>query len=1094
MNPVRPKQYIGSLVLCDLPASPADAFQNATLTYQANQLSITILAPEKFACSPYSALDLHAENFSYFKDLALTFTQGIGENSLRVQGSVTAVVLDAEIPLTVGLGEDGRLAFSIAPPALPAIAIGNWGFLDVTSLRLKPSTTSTEGLQALYSFDEGQGSVVYDCSGAEQPIDLRVQTAPTTVRWDTGYLSFNENALVSSGIAARSPSAGAVAAVSSAKRVIDACRTSQKVSIVAWLRSKQMTFPDAPARIVTLSKDISNRCFALSLDKGNGNPTTRRDRYIVRFRTQETNANGEPSLETEPSLVSNNLVCLTYTFEPQKENNREQNAKFYVNGFLKEDRAVGGNLDWPQNDAAYALGLGNEVSYSPESRANDKHNRPWQGDLYRVAIFSRALPPEEIYQQYYPILEIKGQFRLKNAPAPLNLPFLATLKMEQVGSNHLELSLRDAGNWSVADQLQFTAIQMVLRRPLPNSIDPPIDWVLASGSVEGLLWGNALTFGMYGSVNGNGVNLSLVTPASGSTEVNLRLEGLNTLVFSQIELQSQRTLEGSIWQLNSTTDMTEVMLPRLRDGRPFDFNTDFKLRLTPPVLGFKLIDDKQRVVLNGRWLDQPLALYNQDPRRGMVLHDAIAFQLPFRLPLGLIRDPETGAPLINSVTLDSELTATVALELTSLGFLAYISGSFSWSAVKPSLTFTIPPFPVVKPPFTPNQILDLLLDKLKAEAGTIFASTFRHPEDYFFTVVGDRPLLYLGGNSSPSSSSQTTTLPNLFSSPEDISFGTFSLKHDSDTESYILTLNPGSLSPGELKANYQTFLEKVEERSLYPGALTLVKARIAERLPLPLDQLLYYYYGFEPDKNIIDLHGGMRLRVDYQTYQFVHPASPSASSGFVGSGTTYYHLNSYRRNGPIPFLGLDAFLSALSLTTQPNQELGFGGGIDLFRVGYRMPYGRLVYPRQVAGNEGLPNGERTTALIGAKSLVDLNQATQRLLSTGRLESTNDYLSVFFRGRATVIPEIAVFVQGQPEYVPVGTTLRQVLERYASVPMGLPGQTLTLQMGTPRISRLIHEGIDDAPSYRFVNLSNAQATAIGWDPYDLPVVKGDRIFL
>lgn len=1078
-------KYAGGAVLMDLPAAPADAFQNLTLTYQSNSLSITIRASDPFAFS--------AQKLTHFENLELTFSEQLGTGRLDVAGRVTAVILGSKIPLSLGLGEDGRLAF-IPDSSREAIAIGDWGWLDVTSFAIRPSGFSTTGLQALYTFDEGQGTTVYDCSGVVPAIDLQFRTATEPVQWGAGHLTLRENALISSGLPAQNSGSA-----STAKRLIDACLLSNQFTLLAWVKSfDQLRYPDrAPARIVTLSKNISERCFTLGEERKGGSQNLEY-RYITRFRTSETSSNGTqkggdaPLLDT-PSPRPSSINCLAYTFAPQEGNSQHKNAKLYVNGSLREDCKLEGKINWPTNDAAYVLVLGNEATYPGSNHSN---NRTWQGDLHQVAIFNRALSPEEIYQHYYPVLEIQGQFRLQNAPAPLDAPFLATLVLEQPGSRHLEVTVNEVGVRQVADLLHVTAVEMVLRQPLPEVGVASSRWALHSGRVESVLWGNSLSFKMQGTADSGGVNLALVTPASGSGEVSIKLEGLNTLVFSRLELQSQRTDNGAIWQFNSTTDMTEVPLPRVRDGRPFDFNVDFKLRLTPPVLGFEPTGDGQRVVLNGRWLDQSLALYGDSLSRGFVLRDAIALQLPFQIYLDPIADPDTGLPLVNPMTLTSEMAATVELELTSLGFLAYVSGTFPWTGPDGvTHRFTIPPFPVVKPPLTPNQVLDLLLEKLRESAGTIVAPVFRHAEDYFFTTLGDRPVLYLGNHVNAFIPQHITELPSLFRLPQKpVTTTAFSL--EAAEQGYILKVSPGGLSQRELKADYQNFLAQVEARSPLPGALTLLKSRIAERLPVTLDQLLYYYYGFEPDQNSIDLHGGMRLRVDYQTYQFVHPTSASASSGFVGSGTTYYHLNNAWTADAMPQLGLDAFLATLSLTVQPNQaQLGLGGGIDLFRAGYRKAYGRLVYPRQMAGRAGLPNGERTAALIGANSLRELQMATDTLLDQGELVATNNALSVFFQGRATVIPEIAIFVQGQAEYVSVGTTLRQVLERYGSVPLGLPNQALKLQTGTPRLSRLIHKGADHAPSYRFVNLGSAPpATTRGLDSYDLPLVKGDRIFI
>jgi hypothetical protein len=120
----------------------------------------------------------------------------------------------------------------------------------------------------------------------------------------------------------------------------------------------------------------------------------------------------------------------------------------------------------------------------------------------------------------------------------------------------------------------------------------------------------------------------------------------------------------------------------------------------------------------------------------------------------------------------------------------------------------------------------------------------------------------------------------------------------------------------------------------------------------------------------------------------------------------------------------------------------------------------------------------TALLVGAQDFKTLQQATDYYQhpDIAQNQPPADLALVYFRGRATVVPEIAIFVQEQPDYVPVGTTLRQMLARYGQV--ALRG----------RLRRLVHNGIENTPDYRFVNLGNHAAAL------DLPLVQGDRIYM
>ena len=79
-------------------------------------------------------------------------------------------------------------------------------------------------------------------------------------------------------------------------------------------------------------------------------------------------------------------------------------------------------------------------------------------------------------------------------------------------------------------------------------------------------------------------------------------------------------------------------------------------------------------------------------------------------------------------------------------------------------------------------------------------------------------------------------------------------------------------------------------------------------------------------------------------------------------------------------------------------------------------------------------------------------------------------SFFFRGKAVILPEIQVYVGSKPTYVPVGTTIRQLVEMYDDIPSaGLSGKDLRAFSGAARPMRLVHEGVNSEPTYRFINL-------------------------
>jgi hypothetical protein len=214
-----------------------------------------------------------------------------------------------------------------------------------------------KGLQALYTFDEGSGTTVYDTSGVGAPLDLTVSNG--MVNWESGGLSINSAALIKSA--------------GPATKLFEACTATNEISIEAWLKPATTT-QGGPARIITLSQDPSVRSFTLGQHG---------DTFNQRLRTTATNANGsKPSLTTPQGLVSTELTHVLYTF------NSEGIAKIYVNGAEASSRTIGGNLsNW---NGSYFFGLANEMT----------KDRPWLGELYLVAVYDRALDPQEINQNF----------------------------------------------------------------------------------------------------------------------------------------------------------------------------------------------------------------------------------------------------------------------------------------------------------------------------------------------------------------------------------------------------------------------------------------------------------------------------------------------------------------------------------------------------------------------------------------------------------------------------------------------------------------------------------------------------------------------
>lgn len=236
-----------------------------------------------------------------------------------------------------------------------------------TDLPVEPPAPSgeriTNGLQALYTFEEGAGTTVRDVSGVGTPLDLAIGDT-ANVSWVTGALAVTGETLIASS--------------GPASKLIDSSRASNEITIEAWIKPANLS-QDGPARIVTLSENPYRRNFTLGQGVYGVQPA---DFYDVRLRTTDRTVNGFPSLTGPRGSLDTTLTHVVYTRDATGT------ARIYVNGVEVATGNVAGDLsNW---DNAYRLALANELT----------GGRPWLGEFHLVAVYSRALAGSEVGQNW----------------------------------------------------------------------------------------------------------------------------------------------------------------------------------------------------------------------------------------------------------------------------------------------------------------------------------------------------------------------------------------------------------------------------------------------------------------------------------------------------------------------------------------------------------------------------------------------------------------------------------------------------------------------------------------------------------------------
>ena len=216
----------------------------------------------------------------------------------------------------------------------------------------------SDGQLVLYTFNEGSGSIVGDKSGVGIPLDLMIEDE-SAVSWiEGGGLAIQRSTIIQSmGIA---------------DKIVDGVTSSQAITVEAWVKPSKVN-QAGPARIVSLSKDKFYRNFTLGHSWSGA--------YDVRLRTTKTGSNGVPSISTKDGSAITELTHVVYTCDASG------NRKIYINGVVAASSRVDGQKT---NWADYFLLLGNEAT----------GNRPWQGEIYLVAVFDHVLNADQIHMNF----------------------------------------------------------------------------------------------------------------------------------------------------------------------------------------------------------------------------------------------------------------------------------------------------------------------------------------------------------------------------------------------------------------------------------------------------------------------------------------------------------------------------------------------------------------------------------------------------------------------------------------------------------------------------------------------------------------------
>ncbi len=214
-----------------------------------------------------------------------------------------------------------------------------------------PETRTSDGLVALWRFDEGGGNVVRDVSG----FLVHDLIAPTnaTFTWEADHVNVET---------------GRFTVDRPIDALVDAFTTSNAFTVEAWVRAANDT-QGGPARVLTISDDPTSRSLTLGQEASQWEGRVRRDGVT----------NGDPYVFSADGSASTTLrhVVLTRTASGEQ--------RFWVDGTPSGDP-----VDAPEPidewDYRHRLYVANE----------ETDDRQWAGEIHLIALYDRALSADEI--------------------------------------------------------------------------------------------------------------------------------------------------------------------------------------------------------------------------------------------------------------------------------------------------------------------------------------------------------------------------------------------------------------------------------------------------------------------------------------------------------------------------------------------------------------------------------------------------------------------------------------------------------------------------------------------------------------------------
>ncbi len=144
------------------------------------------------------------------------------------------------------------------------------------------------------------------------------------------------------------------------------------------------------------------------------------------------------------------------------------------------------------------------------------------------------------------------------------------------------------------------------------------------------------------------------------------------------------------------------------------------------LLGSQITISNTGLTISATWLGRTVTFSIVIQGNDFTLSGSVAFDLGLNINVGPIYDNLTGLKVVDQLSLNTTLSASLAISLGTLGFAADVTASFSWN----SFHLTVPGFHIVVSPQDIAALTDLLVQEIEQHVSDIFAGAFKSMADW----------------------------------------------------------------------------------------------------------------------------------------------------------------------------------------------------------------------------------------------------------------------------------------------------------------------------------------------------------------------------